>query len=87
MCLRRRNSRKEDRGNIHADAGLTLVRRVELVGRMESGSRPQNVVAAFGVSRRTVYKWLARRRKEEELFDKSSRPHHSPTALQPRTIG
>jgi transposase InsO family protein len=73
--------------NIHANARLTLVRRVELVSRIENGERPQSVAAAFGVSRRTVYKWLARHRKGEELCDKSSRPYHSPTALPPRTIG
>lgn len=73
--------------NIHANARLTLVRRVELVSRIENGERPQSVAAAFGVSRRTVHKWLARHRKGEELCDKSSRPYHSPTALPPRTIG
>jgi transposase InsO family protein len=45
--------------------------------------------AAAGVSERTVYRWLARFRREgvEGLRDRSSRPLRSPTQLPERKVG
>jgi transposase InsO family protein len=55
-----------------------LVRRV-----MHRGWSPAQAAEALGISRATAYKWLARYRAEGEagLFDRSSRPHHSPRQL------
>ena len=43
----------------------------------------KEMAAALGVSRRTVYKWLARYRKygPEALYNRSSRPRRSPRRL------
>jgi len=55
-----------------------------LVQRVMQEHWPVSAVAlAFGVSERTVYKWLARYRAEgvAGLSDRSSRAHHRPHAL------
>lgn len=72
--------------NIHANARLTVVRREELVQQVVAGVAPKVAARAFGVSVRTVFKWLARHRKGEGLLDRSSQPRHSPTALKPEEI-
>ena len=72
--------------NIHRNARLTLVRREELVRRVEAGEPPKSVAVALGVSLRTVYKWLLRHRAGEGLHDRSSRPHRSPAALAPDEV-
>ncbi len=66
----------------HANARLTPWARRELVRRVEElGWPPATVAEQLGVSRATVYKWLARWRTEGEpgLVDRSSRPHRCPT--------
>ena len=66
----------------HANARLTPWARRELVRRVEGlGWPPATVAEQFGVSRATVYKWLARWRTEgvAGLADRSSRPRCSPT--------
>jgi transposase len=71
----------------HPNARLGFAGRLCLVRRVlhEHWSAPQ-AAAAFGVSDRTVRKWLARYRHEGTagLQDRSSRPRHSPRQLAPR---
>lgn len=54
-----------------------------MIRRVLGGESAEEVGAAMGVSRRTVYKWLKRWREEGAagLVDRSSRPHRSPRAL------
>jgi len=72
--------------NSHKNARLGFAGRVCLVERVLhnhwSGGR---AAPAFGVSSRTVRKWVARYRAEgrDGLRDRSSRPHHSPRQLRP----
>lgn len=72
--------------NSHPNARLGLAGRVCLVQRvlMDGWTAPQTA-AAFGISDRTVRKWLARYRAEghEGLRDRSARPRHSPRQLGP----
>ena len=68
--------------NLHKNARTCPKSRALMVKRVEQDRRPVREVAAeLGVSRRTVYKWLARYRKggEAALEDGSSAPgvvHH-----------
>ena len=69
---------------MHQNARLTPAGRALLVGRvLDEGQPPGEVGRALGVSRRTVYKWLARYETEGEagLRDRASRPHESPNRL------
>jgi transposase len=64
--------------NIHKNAHLTPRSRAELVRRvMEEGQAPKAVATAFGVSTKTVSKWVERFKAEglAGLLDRSSRPH------------
>ena len=75
--------------NIHNNARLTAWGRAELVRRvLVDGEPPAAVAAALHISRRTVYKWLARFEAGgwAALADRSSRPHRSPRALPPRRL-
>ena len=72
--------------NIHKNARTTLQSRALLVHRVLQERWPVNAVAiAFGVSERTVYKWLARYRAEGAagLHDRRSTAHRRPHALGP----
>jgi transposase InsO family protein len=64
----------------HANARLTGYARDLVVQRCLAGHRVKDVAAQVGVSRTTVYKWVARFRAEgpSGLVDRSSRPHYSP---------
>ena len=70
----------------HPNARLGFAGRLCLVQRVlrQHWSAPQ-AAAAFGVTDRTVRKWLARYRREGVvgLQDRSSRPRHSPRQLAP----
>lgn len=71
--------------NIHKNARLTLIRRVEMVEDVLISRLPRCQVAAhFGVSEATVRKWVGRFLAEgrDGLKDRSSRPAHSPLALE-----
>jgi len=73
--------------NSHKHARLTPKGRALLVGRvLDEGWSVAEASLAAGVSRRTGYKWIGRfeAEGEEGLFDRSSRPHSSPTATSPR---
>lgn len=62
--------------NIHKNARTTVHSRAEIVRRVVSQEHPARQVAtAFGISERTVRKWVAR---AGALTDRSSRPHGSP---------
>lgn len=67
---------------LHANAPHGPLGRAEMVRRVLQGRTAGEVAGDFGVSRRTVRKWLARYRAEGEhgLEDRSSRPHRMPTA-------
>src|SRR3954465_12951222 len=70
--------------NVHQNARLTPHSRAELVRRVGvEGQTPTAVAAAFGVTVKTVRKWVARFQTEgvKGLHDRSSRPHrlHRPT--------
>lgn len=73
--------------NSHKHARLTPKGRALLVERvLDEGWSVQEASLAAGVSRRTAYKWIERFESEGQagLFDRSSRPHSSPTATSPR---
>ena len=68
--------------NIHKNARTTPQSRAEIVRRVLTEQQPgRHVAAAFGISERTVRKWVARARQAGELADGASRPAHSPTQL------
>lgn len=70
--------------NIHKNARLTLIRRIEMVRSIiERGLRP--AAAEAGVSEPTGRKWLGRYLAEGEsgLGDRSSRPKRSPRSISP----
>lgn len=68
--------------DIHKNARLTLRSREALVQYAASGVRLCTVAASFHVTPKTAAKWLRRYRAEGEsgLWDRSSRPKHSPRA-------
>ena len=75
--------------NIHKNARTTPQSRALLVHRVVREHWPVSVVAmAFGVSERTVYKWLARYRAEGAmgLRDRRSVAHRRPHALAPAWV-
>ena len=62
--------------NVHKNARTTPFSRGVLVRRVVAGEAVSTVAAAFAISERTVYKWLARWRSggDAALQDRSSRP-------------
>ena len=75
--------------NIHKNARTTPRSRALLVQRVVQEHWPVSAVAiAFGVSERTVYKWLARYRSEglSGLRDRRSTAHRHPHALAPAWV-
>jgi len=74
---------------LHANAPHGPRGRAEMVRRVIQGTATAAEVAEdFGVSERTVRKWLARYRAEGQqgLQDRSSRPHRMPAATSPAQI-
>jgi transposase InsO family protein len=71
----------------HANARLTLHGRKELIARVQAGRPVAHIAAEMGISRATAYKWWGRWRREGDagLFDRSSRPHSSPSQTPRRT--
>ena len=70
--------------NHHQNARTTVYSRALIVQRVsQEGKSVREVAEAFGVSRRTVYKWLVRYRQggEAALNNGSSRPYHSPRRM------
>jgi transposase InsO family protein len=71
--------------NVHSLARTTPWSRALMIQRVLA--RHHSVASTaqeFGISTRTVYKWLARHRQQGEkgLWDLSSRPHRSPARLE-----
>lgn len=66
--------------NVHKNAVLTPRGREHFTNRIDAGESVAAASAAVGVSERTGWKWLGRRRAEglEGLVDRSSRPHRCP---------
>lgn len=74
--------------NIHKNARLTYLRRIEMVDEViQSRHEVRSVAARFGVSTATVRKWMGRYLAlgESGLMDCSSRPKLSPRAIATRT--
>jgi transposase-like protein len=70
--------------NSHNGAGTTVYSRELMVSRvLKDGVSVQEVARQFGVSRRTVHKWLARYRDGgvAALHNRRSRPRHSPRPM------
>ena len=70
--------------NQHQNARTTFYSRALIVQRvLKEGKSVKEVAEALGVSRRTVYKWLARYRAGGQYapHDRSSRPRRSPRRL------
>jgi transposase InsO family protein len=75
--------------NSHKNARLGFTGRVCLVTRVvHDGWSGAQAAEAFGVSARTVWKWVARYRTEGQagLWDRSARPHRSPRQLKPALV-
>jgi len=66
---------------MHANARLTVRGRRTLIDRIQAGRPVAHVAEEMGISRAAAYKWWARWRAEGDagLWDRSSRPHRSPT--------
>lgn len=72
--------------NVHKNARLTFVRRLEMVKSIVAqGLTLTKAASLAGVSERTAGKWLGRylARGEAGLHDLSSRPKHSPRQIAP----
>jgi transposase InsO family protein/transposase-like protein len=67
---------------VHRNARLAPAGRLILVQRVLAGRPAAHVAKELGVSRQCVHRWVSRFRAEGAagLQDRSSRPHHSPTA-------
>jgi transposase InsO family protein len=68
---------------LHRNAKTTPKSRLEIVQRVFEGQRPEEVSEAFGLSVRSVYKWLRRYREEglDGLEDRRSTPRRSPRRI------
>jgi len=64
--------------NVHHNARLTPRGREVMVDRIERGWPVARAAEAAGVSARTAYRWLGRRRRGESLADHSSAPLRCP---------
>jgi len=73
--------------HLHGNAKLVPSNRRLLVARvLEQRWKVADVAAAFGISERTVYRWLARRRGGDvQLLDRSSAPQRVPRRT-PKTV-
>lgn len=62
--------------------------RIELIGDWKEGESITALAEEYGVSRKTVYKWILRHTEEGAagLVDRSRAPHHSPQKLSAETI-
>ena len=69
--------------DLHRGARTCPASRGLMNKRLAEGWSVTDVAQAAGVSRTTVYKWKQRFRQQGSsgLFDRSSRPHHSPNRL------
>lgn len=75
--------------NVHKNARLTPRGRALMVSRIVTeGCSVAETARAFGVSERTVHKWLGRYRRgpSEDFTDRSSAPRRCPRRTSPRRI-
>lgn len=74
--------------NPHQNARLTVYSRVQIVARIGAGQSAAEVAAAFGVSVRTVRKWVARFRAggRAALCNRASAPARRPRRLPDRVV-
>src|SRR5688572_1199148 len=87
LMLRNVRTLREPPMNVHKNARLTVFGRERLVKQvLERVLTPAAASAVAGVSLRTIYKWLARFRKEGPvgLCDRGSRPRRMRCALSLR---
>ncbi|BBY88955.1 hypothetical protein MTOK_47370 [Mycolicibacterium tokaiense] len=70
----------------HRNARTTLHGRRLIVERYQQGWKQAHIADAMGISRKCVHTWISRFAAEGEagLYDRSSRPHHSPTRTSAR---
>jgi len=73
----------------HGNARLTPRGRAHVLRAVEGGMSVSAACLAFGLSRRTYYRWLPRWRADGAggLVDRTSRPHRSPQRLAASTEG
>jgi transposase len=64
--------------DLHANAVLTVRQRQRVCDLVATGLTISAAALAVGCSRQTASKWVNRRRRGEDLCDRSSRPHRSP---------
>jgi transposase InsO family protein len=64
--------------DLHANAVLTVRQRQRVCDLVATGLTITAAALVVGCSRQTASKWVNRRRREECLQDRSSRPHRSP---------
>jgi len=69
--------------NHHQNARTTVFSRMLTVERVGEGMGVKEAAEGLGISRPTVYKWLARYRQagEAALKNRISRPHKSPRRM------
>ena len=74
--------------NPHKGARLTVYSREQIVARIQAGTKSAEVAAAFGVSLRTVRKWLARFRAggQAALSNRASAPARVSGRLEAATV-
>ena len=64
--------------DLHANAVLTVRQRQRVCELVAAGVTITAAALVVGCSRQTASKWVGRRRRGEDLGDRSSRPHRSP---------
>lgn len=69
--------------HLHSNAVLTVRQRRRLVELVAAGATISAAAFVCGCSRQTASKWVNRARRGEGLFDRSSRPRHSPRRTAP----
>jgi transposase InsO family protein len=75
--------------DLHQNARLTLYSREALAQKVIAEEVTLNAAAAaFNVSAKTARKWVRRYQAEQRagLYDRSSRPHHSPRRTSPEVV-
>jgi transposase InsO family protein len=75
--------------NVHKNARLTPLGRAVMISRIEDEGWPvRRAAEAAGVSRRTAYRWLGRRRRgpSEDFTDRSSAPRRCPRRVSEARI-
>lgn len=76
--------------NVHKNARLTPLGRAVMISRIEDEGWPvKRAAEASGVSARTAYRWLGRRRRgpSEDFTDRSSAPRRCPRRVSDLRIG